>query len=45
MFLQTQRCLKAGVFEDLVHDLRRLLRVLLGRDPEPSVVIADGRVL
>jgi len=45
VYQQTQRWLKAGVFEALVHDLRRLLRTLEGRDPEPSAVILDSRTL
>jgi transposase len=37
--------LAAGVFEDLVHDLRRLLRVTTGKAAEPSAAILDGRTL
>src|SRR3712207_989704 len=33
---QAQRWLKAGCFERLAHDLRALLRVAAGREPEPS---------
>jgi transposase len=36
---QTQRWLKAGVFEAIVHDLRAVLRLLAGRDAEPSAAI------
>ncbi len=42
---QTQRWLKAGVFESMVHDLRQLLRLAAGRNPEPSAAIADSRTL
>jgi transposase len=42
---QTQRWLKAGVFEALVHDLRRLLREIAERHPEPRAAIFDGRTL
>ncbi len=42
---QAQRWLKAGVFEALVHDLRELLRVAAGRQPQPSAVILDSRTL
>ncbi len=42
---QTQRWLKAGVFEDMVHDLRQLLRLAEGRNPEPSAAIVDSRTL
>jgi transposase len=45
VYQQTQRWLAAGVFEDLVHDLRRLLRVAQGKAPEPSAAILDGRTL
>jgi transposase len=42
---QTQRWLKAGVFESMVHDLRALLRMEAGRAPDPSAVILDSRTL
>jgi transposase len=42
---QTQRWLRAACFEALVHDLRRLLRELEGRTPEPSAAVFDGRTL
>lgn len=42
---QTQRWLKAGCFEALVHDLRRLLRELEGRAAEPSAAVFDARTL
>jgi transposase len=45
VYQQTQRWLAAGVFEDLVHDLRRLLRVTMGKEAEPSAAILDGRTL
>jgi transposase len=34
--------LTAGVFEGMVHDLRRLLRVTTGKAAEPSAAILDG---
>ena len=43
IYQQTQRWLKAGVFEDLVHDLRVLLRVAQGRNEQPSATILDSR--
>jgi hypothetical protein len=43
VYQQTRRRLKAGVFEAITHDLRRLLRDAEGRAPEPSAVILDGR--
>lgn len=45
VYQQTQRWLKAGVFEDLVRDLRMLLHEIEGRPPQPSAAIFDGRTL
>lgn len=45
VYQQTQRWVRAGVFEALVSDLRRLLREIAGRSPEPSAAIFDGRTL
>jgi transposase len=45
VYQQTQRWLRAGVFEAIVHDLRRLLRVAVGRAAEPTAAIFDGRTL
>ena len=45
VYQQTQRWLRAGVFEDIVHDLRALLRLAEGRDEAPSAIILDGRTL
>ena len=45
VYQQAQRWLTAGVFENLVHDLRVLLRLEVGRKPEPSAVIIDSRTL
>lgn len=45
VYQQTQRWLKAGVFEAMVRDLRMLMRELEGRDPQPSAAILDGRTL
>lgn len=42
---QTQRWLAAGVFEDMVHDLRALLRLAEGREAEPSAAIFDARTI
>ncbi len=42
---QTQRWLRAGSFEAIVHDLRELLRVAQGRDAQPSAIILDARTL
>lgn len=45
VYQQTQRWIRAGVFDDIVQDLRRLLRRAAGRDPEPTAAIFDGRTL
>ncbi len=43
VYQQIQRWLKAGVCEAMVHDLRRLLRAIEGRAPEPRAAVLDGR--
>ena len=45
VYQQTQRWLAAGVFEALAHDLRGLLRLASGREPEPTAAILDSRTL
>lgn len=45
VYQQTQRWLKAGVFEAMVHDLRALLRLAAGRREQPSAAIFDSRTL
>jgi transposase len=45
VYQQTQRWFKAGVFEDLVNDLRMLLREIAGRNPQPTAAIFDARTL
>jgi transposase len=45
VYQQTQRWVKAGVFEDMVRDLRMLLREIADRSPQPRAVIFDGRTL
>lgn len=45
VYQQTQRWFKAEVFETMVHDLRMLLRLAVGRSAEPTAVILDGRTL
>src|SRR5215210_5266445 len=39
VYQQTQRWIKAGVFEEVVHDLRVLLRLSEGRASEPTAAI------
>ncbi len=45
VYQQTQRWLKAGVFEAMVHDLREVLPSGAGRDAQPSAAIFDSRTL
>jgi transposase len=45
VYQHTQRWMKAGVFEAMVQDLRELLRLLAGRNAQPSAVILDSRTL
>jgi transposase len=45
VYQQTRRWIKAGVFEEMVHDLRVLLRLSEGRAPEPTAAILDSRTL
>ncbi len=45
VYQQTQRWLKARVFEAMVHDLRVLLRLAAGRKEQPSAAIFDSRTL
>jgi transposase len=45
VYQQTQRWIKAGVFETMVHDLRIFIRLGDDRAPDPSAVIIDARTL
>jgi transposase len=45
VYQQTQRWLRAGVFERMVDDLRTVLRLAEGRKAQPSAVILDSRTL
>lgn len=45
VYQQAQRWLASGVFEAMTQDLRRILRILEGRDEEPSASILDSRTL
>jgi transposase len=45
VYQQTQRWVRAGVFETMVHDLRVLIRVAAGRAPQPTAAIFDGRTV
>jgi len=45
IYQQTQRWLKAGVFEAIVHDLRMLMREINDRGPQPRAAILDSRTV
>lgn len=45
VYQQAQRWITAGVFEDMVHDLRALLRLAKGKKELPSAAIYDGRTV
>jgi transposase len=45
VYQQSQRWIKAGVFESLVHDLRAVLRIADGRKESPTATIIDSRTL
>jgi transposase len=45
VYQQTRRWLDAGVFATVIADLRMLIRLGEGRDPEPSAIILDSRTL
>jgi transposase len=45
VYQQAQRWIGAGCFEALAHDLRKMLRLLAGREIHPSAVILDGRTM
>jgi transposase len=45
VYQQTQRWLKAEVFETMAHDLRELLRLTQNRTRQPSATVMDGRSL
>lgn len=45
VYQQTRRWIEAGVFEELLHDVRELIRVADKRNAQPSAVIFDSRTL
>lgn len=45
VYQQSQRWIAAGVFEEIVHDLRVLLRLAKGHSEQPSAAIFDGRTI
>src|ERR1700678_237561 len=45
VYQQAQRWIAAGCFEALAHDLRKMLRMLAGKEIHPTAVILDGRTM
>jgi len=45
VYQQTQRWIRAGVFETLVSDLRTMLRMGAGRNAQPGAAVLDSRTL
>jgi transposase len=45
VYQQARRWLAAGVFEQMAHDLRAVLRVAAGRGANPSAAVLDSRTL
>src|SRR5690349_7904634 len=45
VYQQTQRWIKAGVFDSMVQDLRAILRMAAGRAGDPSAAVFDARTL
>jgi transposase len=45
IYQQARRRVKAGAFEAMTQDLRRILRVLDGRHEEPTAAVPDSRTL
>jgi transposase len=45
VYQQSQRWIKAGVFESLAHDLRAVLRIAEGSKESPTAAIIDSRTL
>jgi transposase len=42
---QSQRWLRAGVFEEITRDLRMILRLVAGRHEQPTAAVLDARTL
>lgn len=45
VYQQARRWIEAGVFEDMVHDLRALVRLAKGKNEQPTAAIFDGRTV
>jgi transposase len=45
VYQQARRWVAAGVFEEITHDLRMILRLVEGREAQPTATILDSRTL
>jgi transposase len=45
VYQQARRWLAAGVFEEVAHDLRMILRMVGEREAQPTAVVLDGRTI
>src|SRR6516164_5373512 len=45
VYQQARRWMQAGVFDQVAHDLRAIVRFLDERNPEPPATLLDGRTL
>lgn len=45
VYQQAQRWIAAGCFEQMVHDLRALVREAAGKEKKPSAMVLDGQTL
>jgi transposase len=45
VYQQARRWLQAGVFEQITHDLRMIVRLVQEREAQPSATVLDGRTL
>jgi transposase len=45
VYQQARRWIAAGVFEEITHDLRMIVRHLAEREGQPTAIILDGRTL
>lgn len=45
VYQQARRWVSAGVFEEITHDLRMILRLVEGREAQPTAAALDGRTL
>jgi transposase len=45
VYQQARRWMAAGVFEDIAHDLRMIVRLTHEREAQPTAMILDGRTL